>query len=163
MGVLVVLFILCFVGLIAVVEFLHARSRREVLQIVAEITPGTPFSAVTNRLGPVTQTFTSEKEIRSSAQVRIPGSSQTASFMHSHIVGHRSAGSWFIPTGSHKKFCVPTRKICKPPTACLPGDRPSMLITYREETPLWSKFCVERFCRWRRRRARIYPHPQKPR
>lgn len=32
--------------------------------MVAQLTPGMPFSAVTSRLGQATQTFTSEDEIR---------------------------------------------------------------------------------------------------
>ena len=64
LGVLMALAVLLVVGFIAVVEFLRARSGREIREVVTQLTPGTPFSDVTTRLGQATQTFTSEDDIR---------------------------------------------------------------------------------------------------
>src|SRR5690606_30365406 len=54
---------LAVVGGIGGVEFVRHRSRREVVSIVSQLTPGTPFSAAVQRLGQPTQTITSGEEI----------------------------------------------------------------------------------------------------
>jgi hypothetical protein len=64
LGALVALAVLLVVGFIVFVEVLRARSSREIREVVAQLTPGTPFSDVTTRLGQATQTFTSQDDIR---------------------------------------------------------------------------------------------------
>ena len=86
LGVFATLAILCVVGFITVIEFQHARSGREIRQIVAQITPGTSFSDVTCRLGQATQTFTNEDDIR------VFGTSHEASIITNSVLyafGHR--------------------------------------------------------------------------
>ena len=64
---------LCFVAILVLSEVMRARASREVQGIVAQLTPGLPFSAVTNRLGEAVQTFTTEEEIRVFGTLQEPG------------------------------------------------------------------------------------------
>lgn len=63
LAVLSLLVVLCIVVLIAVVEFVRHRSEREVVATVAQISSGTPFSTVVQRLGQPMQTFTNAGEM----------------------------------------------------------------------------------------------------
>jgi hypothetical protein len=86
LGVLVALVLLLVVGFIAIVEFLRTRSGQEIREIVAQLTPGTPFSDVTTRLGQAAQTFTREDDIRDF------GTSHDASIITNSVLyafGHR--------------------------------------------------------------------------
>ena len=62
-GVLLLLVLLCVLGIIVAVEFVTRRSQREVVATVAQLLPGTQFSAAVQRLGQPTQSFTNGEEI----------------------------------------------------------------------------------------------------
>lgn len=53
----------CFVGLICLVKFLEQSSKREVIAIVARLTPGTPLSVAVEHLGQPTEIFKTSGDI----------------------------------------------------------------------------------------------------
>lgn len=55
--------LVCVVSFMGTVNYLHARSRREITRIVLQLTPGTPFSTVVSRLGKPSRTFTNTELI----------------------------------------------------------------------------------------------------
>lgn len=62
-GALFLLAALCVGCLVAVIEVVRYRSQKEVLSIVAQLAPGTPFSVAVQRLGRPKQIYTNDKEI----------------------------------------------------------------------------------------------------
>jgi len=88
LGALLILVAICIVGLIAGVEFLKHRSQREVVATVAQLSPGTPFSAALQRLGQPTQTVTNSEEIASWIEgfgVRVEPGVATNSALHTFV------------------------------------------------------------------------------
>ena len=86
LGLLVTLVLLCVIGIIGAIEYWSARSARELGQIVAQLPPGTAFTAVTNRLGQAMRTITVED------QIRVFGTSSEASLITNsilHMFAHR--------------------------------------------------------------------------
>jgi len=90
LGVLLLLAAICVGGLIAMVEFARHRSQRQVADIVAQFSPGTPFAVVLQRLGQPRQTITNGEEIvwwveklGSHVESRVATNSALHTFVHS--------------------------------------------------------------------------------
>jgi hypothetical protein len=89
LGVLLLVGVLCVVGFIALIELMSQRSERVVVATVAQLSPGTPFSAAVQRLGQPAQTFTNGEEIvywaehvGSRVEARIATNSVLHAFVH---------------------------------------------------------------------------------
>ena len=63
LGAVALLGVVIIVGFMVTVSFLHAKSRRQIAQLVAEIQPGTSLSTVASRLGRESLTLTNPAEI----------------------------------------------------------------------------------------------------
>ena len=89
--------VLVVVGLIAIIEYLHRRSQREVVAIVSQLAPGVPFSMAVQRLGRPTQMFTNADEIVWWVEKngsRVEASVATNSFLHTFV--HRGPPFRFV-------------------------------------------------------------------
>ena len=62
-GVLALLAIIGVATVMIVMDRMHAKSRRQITQIVSEIRPGMPFHAVASRLGRANETLTNSADI----------------------------------------------------------------------------------------------------
>lgn len=83
-----VLTVLVVGGFMATISAMHAKSRREITQLVSQIRPGTAFSSVAARLGPEWQTLTNVAEIESygtTKDQRIVTNSALHMFVHGTI------------------------------------------------------------------------------
>ena len=88
LGGLVLVVALCIVGLIALVEFQSHRSQRQVVAVVAQLSPGTPYSAAVHLLGQPTQTLTNSEDIVSwvaNVGSRIDAQVATNSLLHTFV------------------------------------------------------------------------------
>jgi hypothetical protein len=84
---IVLLAVLIVGGLMVTIDVLHAKSRRQMTQLVSEIRPGMSFHSVTSRLGPESQTLTNAVEIESYGTTTDP-SVVTNSVLHLFV--HRA-------------------------------------------------------------------------
>ena len=70
---IVLLAILVIGGFMVTISVLHAKSRRQITQLVFEIRPGMSFGSVASRLGPESQTLTNVVDIESYGTTRDAG------------------------------------------------------------------------------------------
>jgi hypothetical protein len=89
LGVLLLLVLVGVIGFIAVIGFIDYRSEREVVSIVAQLKPGTPFSFAMQRLGQSMYVITNDEGIDAGLEMfgargesRIPANSVLHAFVH---------------------------------------------------------------------------------
>ena len=102
--VVVVLALLLIGGFMGTISFLHARSRHQISQLVAEIRPGTPFSSVLSRLGRESLTLTNASEMESYVTT---GQSHTLTNATLHLFVHNAIPMrWICVYTDHESHSV---------------------------------------------------------